>query len=84
MVVGVNWSEFTLAGKTFVSDLAGDAGTFTGGGSSVPFTMTWTAGGDAGLTFSGHFVSSPKEFKGNFGGLFTAKGKVVSGEVSGC
>ncbi len=81
---GCELSQFTLAGKTFVSDLGSDAGTFTGGGTGKTFTMTWTTGGDAGLTFSGHFVSSPKEFKGNFGGLFTAKGQVVLGEVSGC
>ena len=82
---GCELVQFTLAGHTFVSDLGGDAGTFTGGGSTATFTMSWTTGSDTGLTFSGHFVSSPKEFKGTFGGIVAGlKGKVVLGEVGGC
>ncbi len=56
---------------TFTSDLYGDSGTWSGGGSTI--TMTWTAGDDSGVTFSGTFTKTPtKEYKGSFNTGFTA------------
>ena len=55
--------ETFAAGGTFTSDLYGDSGTYTGGGSSIQ--MHWTAGGDAGLTYSGQWIAAKKEFKGS-------------------
>jgi hypothetical protein len=79
---GCELVQFTIAGHTFVSDLAGDAGTWAGGTSTIG--MTWTAGGDTGLTFNGKAVS-PTQYKGNFGGTGAGlHGKLVKGEVSGC
>ena len=51
---------------TFTSDLFGDSGTWSGGGSTI--TVTWTAGSDNGVVFTGTFVRTPttKEYKGSF------------------
>ena len=62
---------------------AGDAGTWSGGKSTIK--MTWTTGGDAGLIFSGTFVSSRGYYKGTIvGPTFTVKTKLVHSAVSGC
>ncbi len=63
---GCELIQFTDAGHTFVSDLGGDAGTWTGGNATLG--LKWTAGGDTGLKFSGNFVASPEQYKGKFGG----------------
>ena len=50
---------------TFISDLFGDSGTWSGGGTML--TMTWTAGSDDGVVFTGTFVKTPRnEYKGTF------------------
>jgi hypothetical protein len=52
------------ANGTFTSDLFGDSGTWSGGGRTI--TMTWTAGSDSGVTFSGTFTRTPvKEYSGS-------------------
>ncbi len=80
---GCELVQFTDAGHTFVSDVGGDAGTWTGGNATLG--LKWTAGGDTGLKFSGNFVASPEQYKGKFGGIGAGlKGKVVLGEKSGC
>ena len=80
---GCELVQFTDAGHTFVSDLGGDAGIWTGGNATIG--LAWTAGGDAGLTFSGNFVSTtkPVEYKGHFhisGSAFP--GKLVKGAIA--
>lgn len=48
---------------TFTSDLFGDSGTWSGGGSTI--TMTWTTGEDNGATFNGTFTKVPvDEYRG--------------------
>jgi hypothetical protein len=56
--------SFNTFVNTFVADDAGDAGTWSGGGSAI--SMAWTAGPDIGATFTGHFVSTtkPVEYQG--------------------
>jgi hypothetical protein len=50
---------------TFTSDLFGDSGTWSGGGSTI--TVTWTTAQDRGVIFSGTFTTTPvKEYKGSF------------------
>jgi hypothetical protein len=53
------------ANGTFRSDLFGDSGTWSGGGTTI--TMTWTAGDDHGVVFTGTFTSTTrvKEYKGS-------------------
>jgi hypothetical protein len=50
---------------TFASDLFGDSGNWSGGGPTI--TMTWTAGEDNALVFTGTFTktSTVKEYKGS-------------------
>ncbi len=56
--------SFNTFVNTFVSDHDGDAGTWSGGGSTI--NMAWTAGPDTGVTFTAHFVSTttPVEYQG--------------------
>jgi hypothetical protein len=56
--------SFDTSDNTFITDHAGDAGTWSGGASTIG--IAWTAGPDIGLTFSGHLVSTakPAEYKG--------------------
>ena len=64
---------------TFTSDLFGDSGTWSGGGSTI--TVTWTAGSDNGTIFTGTFTkTSRKEYTGSFstGDL----GLLIKGEVN--
>lgn len=50
---------------TFISDLFGDSGTWSGGGTTL--TMTWTAGSDNGVVFTGTFTKTPRnEYEGTF------------------
>ena len=71
---------------TFSSTSYGDSGDWTNGGSTI--SMAWTAGGNTGLFFNGHFVSTtkPVEYKGTltFGGALAAHAKLVKGAVAGC
>ncbi len=65
---------------TFTSDLFGDSGTWSGGGATI--TVTWTAGDDNGVVFTGTFTKTPrKEYRGSLNtgdsGLFI-KGVVHS------
>ena len=65
---------------TFTSDLFGDSGTWSGGGATI--TVTWTAGDDNGVVFTGRFTKTPrKEYRGSLNtgdsGLFI-KGVVHS------
>jgi hypothetical protein len=49
---------------TFTSDLFGDSGTWSGGGATI--TVTWTAGSDNGVVFTGTFTKTPrKEYRGS-------------------
>ena len=46
-------------------NLFGDSGAWSGGGATI--TVTWTAGQDDALVFSGTFTKTPiKEYKGSF------------------
>jgi hypothetical protein len=74
---------FTSTGTFSTTEFNGDAGSWAGGGSTI--ALSWTAGNDTGLLFSGAFVSSPVSYKGSFGGTaFGDKGKLVMGATSGC
>jgi hypothetical protein len=74
---------FTSTGTFSTTEFAGDAGSWATGGTSI--AMSWTAGNDTGLLFSGTYVSSPVSYKGGFGGTaFGDKGKLVKGATSGC
>jgi hypothetical protein len=74
---------FNTTTHHFTSDLFGDKGTWSGGGSTI--SMAWTKGEDAGGTFSGAFTKPPKEYAGSFGGLLAGEtGELVKGAVSGC
>ena len=54
-----------LRTDTFTSDLFGDSGTWSGGGATI--TVTWTAGQDNTLVFTGTFTKTPRrEYKGSF------------------
>ncbi len=56
---------------TFTSDLFGDSGTWSGGGATI--TVTWTAGQDNTLVFTGTFTKTPRrEYKGSFNTGFSA------------
>jgi hypothetical protein len=73
---GCELVQFLFPGHTFWSPQQNDAGTWSGGNSTL--AMTWTSGADAGETFSGHFVSSPEAYKGNMGGTAIGlKGKLT-------
>jgi hypothetical protein len=68
-------------GHTFVSDLFGDAGTFTGGATRI--AETWTSGFDAGTTFSGKWDAATKSYVGKFGGTRSGvTGQLVKGDVA--
>jgi hypothetical protein len=74
---------FHLREGTFVADDFGDAGVWSGGRSSIG--LSWTAGPDVGLLFSGSYVSSSMSYKGSFGGWgFGLEGKLVEGAKAGC
>jgi hypothetical protein len=82
---GCELVQFTDAGHTFVSDSFGDAGSWSGGNSTIG--LTWTTGNDTGLTFSGKLVANvkPAEYKGVLGGTDPGgHAKLIKGEVSGC
>jgi hypothetical protein len=69
------------SGHTWTADLAGDAGTYTGGAKHL--TETWTHGSGAGVTFSGTWKGTLKEYVGSFGGEGTGfTGQIVKGVVS--
>lgn len=55
-------------GHSWTAPSQGDAGTYTGGGKTI--TESWTTGHDSGLTFSGKYSKSKKEYIGTFGGSF--------------
>ena len=75
---GCEFFQFTFPGHMFWSPQQGDAGTWSGGNSTL--AMTWTSGAMR-ETFSGHFVSSPEAYKGNMGGTAIGlKGKVTPGD----
>jgi hypothetical protein len=79
--------SFTFTGNTsggFTADFAGDSGVWAGGGNAV--ALSWTAGGDTGLLFSGSLVSSsPVTYKGSFGGTGAGlHGKLTKGAKAGC
>jgi hypothetical protein len=76
-------AEVFHSNGTFASP-DGDAGTWSGGGSTI--NMVWTAGAISGLKFSGHFVSTthPVEYKGSLSGLRTGRANLVKGAVAGC
>jgi hypothetical protein len=67
----------------FTADRFSDAGVWAGGGGAI--ALSWTAGGDTGLLFSGIYQSSPVEFKGSFGGAVSGThGKLARGATAGC
>ena len=63
---------------------AGDAGTWTGGQSTI--SMSWTAGPNAGdRTYAGEFRSARGYYKGTlFADAQVVKGKLLHKVVSGC
>ena len=65
---------------TFTSNRAGDAGRWSGGGSTI--AMKWKQGRDTGLTFSGVWAREFKEYAGHFGG--TGRGKEVMTKGASC
>lgn len=70
-------------GHGFTADLYGDAGTYSGGGSSI--SETFTAGNDDGNAFVGAWVASSKEYSGSFEApLFSTSASLVKGVVAGC
>jgi hypothetical protein len=72
------------ANNTFTADKAGDAGTWSGGGTTL--TMRWTAGGSTGVVFKGTFTTTPDvEYLGKFslGGTHES-GELVKGPGTGC
>jgi hypothetical protein len=72
------------ANGTFKGDKGTDVGIWSGGRATL--TMTWTAGNEAGLSFSGIFTKTPsKEYSGVIieNGSSTAS-VVVKGAVSTC
>jgi hypothetical protein len=74
--------SFNTFVNTFVSDYEDEAGTWSGGGSTI--SMTWTAGPDVGAVFTGHFVSTtkPVEYKGvNSEGGIVTKTMLVKGAI---
>jgi hypothetical protein len=87
-VTGGSCEVISAASGSFTADNFGDSGITAGGGNAKvggnSVALSWTAGGDTGLLFSGAKVSSTT-WKGsfNFGGTFF-KGKLVKGAVSGC
>ncbi len=81
---GCEQETFNTVTHHFISDLAGDKGTWSGGGGTT-VSMSWTAGGDAGVNFFGRFVSTtkPVEYKGpiSAGGATQGHAKLVKGAV---
>jgi len=76
---GYGWCEVITFGSsdTWTADLDGDKGTYTGGKTAI--TMTWTAGSDSPLTFTGTLKKAkPKKFKGKFSKAPTV-GKLIKG-----
>jgi hypothetical protein len=79
--VGCEIEQFVTSNSTFTGDFYGDAGTWSGGTTSVK--MKWTAGGESGLTFKGTYNSSLKAFVGHFGAAVSGlTGQLVKGAVS--
>ena len=69
---------------TFRGDKGHDKGQWSGGGNTI--SLTWTAGADVGLTFSGTYTTTPvKEYNGVyiFDGI-PVTGQLVKGAVAGC
>lgn len=75
-----------LAGatNTFTADSFGDSGTYTGGGDVI--TVTWTAGVDAGVVFTGKYSFASGTYTGPIGagsaGPFMAT--LTPGASAGC
>jgi hypothetical protein len=69
---------------TFTADKFSDSGVWAGGGNSV--ALSWTAGSDTGLLFSGAYqATSPVSYKGSYGGSgFGLKGSLVKGALPDC
>jgi hypothetical protein len=87
-VTGGSCEVISAGGGSFTADNFGDSGITAGGGKAKvggkSVALSWTAGGDTGLLFSGAKVSSTA-WKGSFtlaGSFF--KGQLVKGAVSGC
>ncbi len=76
--------EVFQSNGTFVADNDGDAGNWSGGGSTIK--MHWTAGADGELELTGHFVSTttPVEYKGplKHAGVGIHRAFLVQGAVS--
>jgi hypothetical protein len=68
----------------FISDKYGDAGTWSGGGSTI--SMDWTAGFYQNESFDGTWTKTPtKGYSGTFvGPEITFNGTLVKGAVAGC
>jgi hypothetical protein len=81
---GCEWDLFQSNGTFSSTSYGGDAGTWSGGKSTM--NMSWTAGGDAGRSFNAAFVSTtmPVEYKGYtvIPGPNFKKSELVKGAVS--
>ena len=64
------------------TEFRGESGVWRAGASTL--VMNWTDGNDKGEKFSGVFFTNPKEYAGNFTGIFDLGGQVVKGAVAGC
>lgn len=70
--------------NTFTADSFGDSGTYAGGGDVI--TITWTAGEDSGVVFSGKYSFASGTYEGTIGdasaGAFMAT--LSPGATVGC
>jgi hypothetical protein len=73
---------FNGDGSFATTEFRCDSGVWRGGASTL--VMKWTHGNDKGEKFSGVFFTHPKEYAGNFTGIFDFGGPVVKGAVAGC
>jgi hypothetical protein len=72
---------FTKPSHTFVADLGGDSGTYKGGSATVK--VTWTAGTDTGLIFTGKW--NGVQYAGTLAaGGQTGTGTLTKGAAGGC
>lgn len=76
---------FDSTDHTFVSDIDGDSGTWSGGGKTLD--MEWTAGANEGLKFKGTYTKATDPYySGKFKlyGSSQGTGLVEEGALSGC
>jgi hypothetical protein len=74
---------FASNGTFTAPSSGGDAGTWSGGRSTI--NMTWTSGLDTGLIFSGTYISTKDIYKGTMRGTVELGARLVSGvPKTGC